>query len=103
MIGTATDASTGILNVTVDGIGATTSDLYTNWSANVTGLVGGTNTLVVIAADNDLPSNTATNTVRVIYADGVFDGDGNGMADACELQYFGTLGVDPADDPDGDG
>lgn len=31
------------------------------------------------------------------------DSDGNGLADAWELQYFGQLGADPQADPDGDG
>jgi hypothetical protein len=31
------------------------------------------------------------------------DSDGNGLPDAWELQYFGVIGVDPGDDPDGDG
>jgi hypothetical protein len=31
------------------------------------------------------------------------DTDGNGMADAWEIQYFGQIGVDPDGDADGDG
>jgi hypothetical protein len=31
------------------------------------------------------------------------DADGDGLADAWEQQYFGPLGANPADDPDGDG
>ena len=31
------------------------------------------------------------------------DADGNGLADAWEMQYFGHTGVDPLGDPDGDG
>ena len=33
----------------------------------------------------------------------VLDSDGNGLPDAWEQQHFGHLGVDPNDDPDGDG
>ena len=33
----------------------------------------------------------------------VIDSDGNGLPDAWEQQHFGHLGVDPNDDPDGDG
>ena len=31
------------------------------------------------------------------------DSDGNGLPDAWEMQHFGTIGVDPNGDPDGDG
>lgn len=31
------------------------------------------------------------------------DSDQNGLPDAWELQYFGTIGIDPDGDPDGDG
>ena len=33
----------------------------------------------------------------------VVDIDGDGLADAWEQQYFGSLGANPGDDPDGDG
>ncbi|MEI6786217.1 MAG: hypothetical protein WCQ21_35495, partial [Verrucomicrobiota bacterium] len=35
-------------------------------------------------------------------ADYLEDGDGNGLGDSWEVQYFGHTGVDPYDDPDGD-
>jgi hypothetical protein len=31
------------------------------------------------------------------------DSDHNGLSDAWEIQYFGSIGVDPDADPDGDG
>ena len=31
------------------------------------------------------------------------DSDGDGLADSWEMQHFGSLGVNPNDDPDGDG
>jgi hypothetical protein len=34
--------------------------------------------------------------------DPLYDGDQNGLPDAWELQYFGSTGVDPNADPDGD-
>ena len=45
-----------------------------------------------------MPIDANTNGV----ADYLEDGDGNGLGDGWEVQYFGHTGVDPYDDPDGD-
>ena len=62
--GTASDAS-GISAVTVNAAAATL--LGTNWSANVI-LSQGTNTFVVMATDNSIPMNSATQTVHAVLA-----------------------------------
>ena len=51
-----------------------------------------------------------TSTVQIVIytsnpsiSGGPVDSDGNGLADAWEQQYFGSMGVNPNADPDGDG
>ena len=45
----------------------------------------------------------ATGTSVSTNANAYLDADGNGLPDWWEIQYFGTNGVDPNADPDGDG
>jgi hypothetical protein len=40
---------------------------------------------------------------RVVPVCALADDDGDGLADAWELRYFGTTNVPPQGDPDGDG
>jgi len=97
---------TGVAGVDVNGFAATSTNGYSNWVAMVTGLAAGTNTLTVLAGDNAAPSDISTNTVRVIYATGDFDGNGDGLPDAWQIQYFGSVkaaSAQPTADPDGDG
>ncbi|MGD0651032.1 MAG: Ig-like domain-containing protein [Verrucomicrobiia bacterium] len=103
--GTSADAS-GVAGVDVHGIAASSANGYSNWAAEVSGLAEGTNTLTVLAGDNAAPANIATDVVRVIYATGSFDGNGDGLPDVWQIQYFGSVnapGSGPNDDPDGDG
>jgi|GEM_PF-2501692 len=96
----------GVSAVEVNGFAASSANGYSNWVAVVTGLAPGTNTLTVLASDNAAPANIATNTIRVIYAAGDFDGNGDGLPDAWQIQYFGSvnaLNALPTADPDGDG
>ncbi len=58
--GTSSDALSGIASVTVDGVGATTSDQYAHWSANVPVSVG-QNTPTATATDS--AGNTSTASV----------------------------------------
>ena len=53
-------------------------------------------TSILVTAGNTRVSFTTSSA-------GAGDGNGNGLLDAWELRYFGTVGVDPAADPDGDG
>ena len=72
----------------------------------VNGLGVGTNTLTVLAGDNAAPANFATKVIHVIYAAGSFDGNGDGLPDLWQIQYFGCVGCPraaPGSDPDGDG
>jgi len=105
MNGTAASAF-GLAGVSVGGFAATSSDLFTNWQANIAGLAVGTNALAAVATDDAAPAHALTNVVRVIYASGTFDGNGDGLPDAWQLKYFGSVsapGNGPNDDPDGDG
>jgi hypothetical protein len=103
--GTASGGS-GIASVTVNGFSASTANAFSNWTATVSGLSVGTNTLTSIALDTAVPANTATSTVAVIYAAGSFDGNGDGLPDVWQIQHFGSVSAangGPNDDPDGDG
>ncbi len=84
-----TSGSCNVQGVLVNGVAATTADAFKNWTATISGLAVGTNTLVAIETDN--LNNTATNQVRVIYASGSFDGNGDGMPDAWQIRYFGCV------------
>ena len=100
--GTSASAS-GICGVEVQGVAVSCANGYSNWAAMVTDLAPGTNTLTVLAGDNAAPSNIATNSVRVIYATGSFDGNEDGLPDAWQLQYFGCITCPqaaPGADPD---
>lgn len=103
--GTSAHAS-GVSGVDVYGFAASSANGYSNWVAVVTGLAVGTNTLTVLAGDNAAPANIATNSIRVIYAAGGFDGNGDELPDGWQIQYFGSvnaLNAAPTADPDGDG
>ena len=96
----------GIASVNVNGVGASTADGYNHWSAVVAGLSVGTNALIATATDNNVPPDTATNVTHVIHAAGAYDGNGDGLADVWQLQYFGCVECPqaaPGADPDGDG
>ncbi|MGD0649781.1 MAG: fibronectin type III domain-containing protein [Verrucomicrobiia bacterium] len=99
-------AGAGLNGVTVNLVGATSADGFTNWTASVSGLAVGTNTLVVIATDQAVPAHTLTNVSHVIYASGAYDGNGDALPDVWQVQYFGSvnsLNAAPTADPDGDG
>ncbi|HTS18944.1 MAG TPA: hypothetical protein VMP11_15330 [Verrucomicrobiae bacterium] len=96
----------GVASVTVNGNGASTANSYSNWSAVIGGLAVGTNTLTVTATDQYIPPDVATNVVHIIYATGSYDGNGDGLPDAWQLQYFGCVtcaSAAPGNDADGDG
>jgi hypothetical protein len=69
--GTAMDLGSGVAGVEVNGVAATTTNLFANWSATVTNLTLGTNTLTAIATAFCAPPNTTTTIVQVIFVDGV--------------------------------
>jgi uncharacterized repeat protein (TIGR01451 family) len=103
--GTCT-ANSGVSAVTVNSVAASTANGYSNWTAVVSGLGVGTNTLIAIAADSAVPANTSTNFIHIIYAAGSFDGNGDGLPDVWQIQYFGCVGCPqaaPGSDADGDG
>ena len=103
--GTSASAA-GVAGVDVNGFAASSTNGYGNWVATVSGLTAGTNTLSVLAGDNVAPANIATNSTRVIYAVGDFDGNGDGLPDAWQIRYFGSvyaLNARPSVDADGDG
>jgi uncharacterized repeat protein (TIGR01451 family) len=103
--GTSSDAS-GVAGVTINGVAVSSDNGYSNWTAVVSGLSVGTNTLTVLAADNAAPANIATNVIQVIYAADDYDGNGDGLPDAWQINWFGSVnapGRGPNDDPDGDG
>jgi hypothetical protein len=103
--GTSVDVS-GVAGVTVNGNSASSTNGYSSWMAVVSGLSVGTNTLTVLAGDNAAPANIITNIIRVIYAVGDFDGNGDGLPDAWQIKWFGSVtvpGSGPNNDPDGDG
>jgi len=99
-------ASAGVAVVTVNSVMATSGNGFANWAATVSGLSVGTNTLIVIATDQAVPPNSLTNIWHVIYAAGSYDGNGDGLPDAWQVQYFGCVTCPqaaPGADPDGDG
>ncbi len=57
----------------------------------------------VPAPDGDVLYVADTYNSRVLRLKVTLDSDGNGIDDAWELYYFGTIGIDPNADPDGDG
>ena len=72
--------------------------------------------MTVLLNGQPLSLITATNEVAPALADrgrseridlrlgpAPIDSDGDGLADSWEMQHFGSLGVNPNDDPDGDG
>jgi uncharacterized repeat protein (TIGR01451 family) len=96
----------GVTSVSANGNAASTANGYANWSAVVSGLTVGTNTLIVTAADGYLPPDIATNSVQIIYATGLYDGNGDGLPDVWQIRYFGCVtcpAAAPGNDADGDG
>jgi Regulator of chromosome condensation (RCC1) repeat/Fibronectin type III domain/Bacterial TSP3 repeat len=103
--GTAS-ASADIASVTVNLVSAASGNGFAAWTALASGLGVGTNTLAIVATDNAVPTHTLTNTWHVIYATGNFDGNGDGLPDAWQIRYFGSVNAPsaaPGADPDGDG
>src|ERR1017187_6055716 len=96
----------GVAAVSVNGMGASTANGYGNWVVTVGGLIIGPKTLTATAADNYVPPDIATNVVHVIYAAGSYDGNGDGLPDLWQLQYFGCVtcpAAAPGNDADGSG
>ena len=110
VLGTALDAR-GISGVTVAGTPATSSDGFATWSAMLTGLTPGQNTLTVVATDKVTPGNTTSIPWHVFYATDTGDADGDGLPDDWEftngLDLFDNGSVSPSNgalgDPDHDG
>jgi hypothetical protein len=87
----------GTSSITFNGVNATPG----NWSSTAitVPVPAGASTGPVIVVVNGLGSNAITFTVEIPPA----DIDGDGLADAWELLYFGNLNQGANDDPDGDG
>ncbi len=78
-----------------------TAAIPNNWSGTsiTVPVPAGASSGSVLVVVNGLSSNAATFTVEAPPA----DIDGDGLADAWELLYFGNLNQGASDDPDGDG
>jgi len=74
--------------------------------AQYTNTFGYTNGDILIGYDDNFASAGTADNFAIfdnIRVETVPDIDGNGIADAWELQYFGQYGIDPDGDADGDG
>lgn len=103
--GTGFDAS-GITSLNVNYIPVMTPDGYLNWTIWIGGLAVGPNVLRITATDGAIPPNTETNLLTVIYAEGSYDGNGDGLPDIWQIRYFGCVTcpqASPDADVDGDG
>jgi hypothetical protein len=101
---TVLGTASGATGVKVNNNAATSVNGFANWIATVSGLAVGTNQLTAVATNN--VGGTVTNVSHVIYASGSFDGNGDGLPDAWQLQYFNCVTCPqaaPGADPDGDG
>jgi hypothetical protein len=87
----------GTSTITFNGINATP----VGWSSTTitVPVPAGASTGPVVVVVNGLASNAITFTIQIPPA----DTDGDGLADAWELLYFGNLNQGANDDPDGDG
>ena len=76
--------------------------LYRRWTVTLDG-----QPLALINASSDfapLPTDRGrTERIDLRLGPAPVDSDGDGLADAWEQQYFGSLNANPGDDPDGDG
>lgn len=104
LAGSASDAH-GVVAVTVNGVPATTSDGFANFSVPLT-LAPGTNQLTIVASDAAVPPNTNTVTHSVSFAP--VDADADGLPDAWESAHglstnSSAEGDGAAGDLDGDG
>lgn len=89
-------ASTNVVNLTTPGT------LYRRLTVTLDGQL-----LTVINAPTDfapLPTHRGgVERIDLRLGPAPVDSDGDGLADAWEMQHFGSLGANPGDDPDGDG
>jgi len=97
-----------ISSVVVNGTTATTSDSFAHWSATVSGLSLGINTISVTATDGVVPADTISATRRVLYYTSSSSLFGNGLPDAWKIAHgldpFNNTGVNSAiGNPSGDG
>lgn len=75
-----------------------------NWTAHGSETLALGPTLHVgLAYSNRSASTWAIGVGDELLLTSPFDADGNGLGDDWEIQYFGSTGVDPSADPDGDG
>ena len=85
LAGTASDAMSGIANVTVAGNTATTSNAFATWTSALSELSDGTNSITVTASDKAVPPNTTTTTASVFHiASPSGDPDANGISSLLE-------------------
>lgn len=80
----------GTLSLTVNGAAAATSDSFAHWTATVTNLAPGANTITIVATDRMTPAYTTTATIQILRQP---DGDGDLLPDAWET----ARGMNPAD------
>jgi len=105
--GTATGAN-GISSVLVNGTAAATGNGFANWSATVSGLSVGINTIIVSATDGVIPAHTASVTRNILYYTSSSSLFGDGLPDAWKIAHgldpFSNTGVNRATgNPSGDG
>ena len=91
--GTASDAS-GIQSITANGGLANTSDAFAHWNSTLPKVSLGQNAVIVVAADQATPPNTAT-LLRTVTRQ--LDSDGDRLPDDWEVQN----GLDPHDNGSG--
>ena len=65
LAGTATDATSGVASVMVNGNAAASGDAFATWTRTLTSLSDGPNSFTVTASDNAVPPNTTTITTTV--------------------------------------
>ena len=89
-------ASTNVINLT------TPANRYRRLTVRLDGEV-----LSFISASNEIAPTLSfrgrSERVDLRLGAGLVDSDGDGLADAWEIQYFGSLSAGPNGDPDGDG
>ncbi len=112
LVGSASDARSGIASVIVNGIPANSDDKFANWSVLIPALSPGDNTLQIIATDQANPANQAVSIQQIYLATSTLDFDHDGLPDDWEFNHGLNLADDgngsnpnngPLGDPDGDG